>query len=91
MVAPTGLLKRSGCVPTDSSRSDSSMMPTSWPLDSTGSCATSAARMRLKAIISVSSGRTLMTSPASKRRPIRSRRSCCAALQQPWSRIQPSL
>ncbi|MCY1251001.1 hypothetical protein D9M72_647100 [compost metagenome] len=64
----------SSCTP--SRMSDSSITPTSClPLTSTGSCDTSARRMRWNAVSRVSSGPTLITRPSSKRRAIRSRRS----------------
>ena len=73
-------------------RSDSSSRPTSLPSLSTGTCDTSDARMRWKAVSSWSSGATLTTSSSSMRREMRSRRSpTCGRCSSPWSNIQWSL
>jgi len=75
-----------------SSRSLSSTRPTRRPSASTGSCETSASRMRWNAVSKVSSGATLTTLPSSERREIRSRRSPCAVrASSPWSSIHWSL
>ena len=78
---------------TFTSKADWSGRPRGWPVwSTTGTCDTSAERMRVKAVSKVSSGPTEITSPASCRWLIKSLKSPCGWREtSPCSAIQQSL
>mmetsp|Transcript_5968 Transcript_5968/g.23710 ORF Transcript_5968/g.23710 Transcript_5968/m.23710 type:complete len:562 (+) Transcript_5968:426-2111(+) len=92
MAADTGVENAVASACRRASRSDSSSRPTRRPSASTGSCDTSAWRMRENAVFSVSAGATLTTPPLAAGRAIRSRRSPMRGrVSRPCSNIQWSL